>query len=92
MNTTMIGVKKMPSKKSEPPKDERYVAIATSNQLLGLDHFIERKYPGIGKPVCYPNGTVTLDGLSTERFFIGLQRPKNTPEIWTLYEKKGAGT
>ena len=78
-------------KKQQPVDDVRMKPIATSNELIGLKRFIERKYPDIGEPNVFATGCVTLNGHITDRFFVGLQWSKNSPIIYTLYERKGAG-
>ena len=78
-------------KKTQPDNGERWKPIATSNELIRLEHFIEYKYPDLGKAKASNNGIVTLNGCTTDRFFIGIQKPKNAPKIYTLYERKGAG-
>lgn len=78
-------------KKQQPVDDVRMKPVATSNELIGLERFIEREYPNLGKAKASNNGIVTLNGCVADRFFVGVQKPKNTPIIYTLYERKGAG-
>jgi len=78
-------------KKQQPVDDARMKYVVISNELIRLEHFIEYKYPDLGKAKASNNGIVTLNGCATDRFFIGVQKPKNAPTIYTLYEKEGAG-